>query len=396
MENISNWYIGILLGSLILTGNSVYTTTSTNTKNAAAVFPIHVVTTVLLTSLCLLSLSFAAAEHWRTKARFALHRGKLRPLQLFPQHIAIAVTRITGVLASTHILALPVVFPGDEPIVIVSLRIPCFFYACKILDLTLVRAHAPPIPRGAQKDETLYGLVNWKAHSGYMWRVFSEMRYASFDIAVDDAALRKDTPSKGRFWTYGPLVLVPLTWLFPIPELMVLTGLLMLQVSLEGLHLVMHPRCPNRLFRQPFAAGSISEFWGRRWHFGAHTFLHSLGYVPARTIFGKWFGHNVGRAAGALSAFCLSGVWHGWCGTVLTKDEYAFRQGVGLWAVFMLQGVGVLAERTLFRDEKWKRGWRQTFVTALGWVYSVETASIWLRYAEATAKNPLARRSTTM
>lgn len=381
MGKRANRYIGVLLGSLSLTAGSLYF--STTLDNAPASFLVHVIASATLYITSLISLSFAAAEQWRLRRKLEERGGRLRPFQCNPSSHATFVTRATGLIAGAYVIALPLVVPTDDPIATVSLRVPCFFYACKCWDLTVARAHKPPVPRSGE-DDVLYGLTSWRAHAGYVWRLLAEFRYASFDTAVDET--RRESLRASTGWTYGPLVILPLTYLFPIAELKILSGLLGIQLGFEALHRVLHFRCPNAVFHQPFAAQSLEEFWSFRWHHEAQPFLYSLGYLPARRLFGQLFGQNVGRTAGVLAAFSLSGIWHAWSGAVLTLDEYARSQSLGLWAVFMLQGVGLLVERIALRDEKWGRGWRRRMVAVLCWGISVESASVWLRYAEPRAK----------
>lgn len=382
MEDKSCWYIALLVGSIGVAVTSVYYT-STVVNDASTGFLVHAIAGTANYLLSLISLSFSAAEHWRAKERFRLYRGKLRPFQLFPLHNVILVTRVSGLIAGGYILLLPIISPPSNIAANAFLRASTFFYACKVLDLTLMRASQPPILRRGQ-DKVLYGLTDWKAHVAYVWKAFTETRYKSFTIAVDES--RRQSTSTPAGWTYGPLLLLPVTYLFPIAELQIMSGLLLLNLLLETQHLLLHPRCPNWLFWQPFAAVTITEFWGLRWHKGANSFLYSLGYQPGKTIFGKYFGENVGKAAGVLSAFGLSGFWHAWSGVPMLKDEHVWTGSVGLWALFMLQGIGVLIESWLFRNEQWKRGRRQDVVRMLGWTFSVETASIWLRYSLPRAK----------
>lgn len=382
MKEKSRWYLGILLGSLVLPASSVYA--SSHLDNAVASFSVHVIASIVLYATSLTSLSFAAAEDWRLKARWQKSPRGLAPYKFFPKWIAVLATRVTGVMAGVYVLVLPLALPTEDPVGRVCLRIPCFFLACKLWDLTVARAHNPPIPRGA-RDDVVYGLTSWRPHVSYVWKLLTETRYASFDIAVDESR-RETVPAMRGFWTCAPLLVLPLTYLLPIAELKVLSGLLGIQLGLEGLHTLLHPRCPNALFLHPWAARSFAEFWSVRWHQGAQPFLYSLAYSPASKVFGSYFGENAGRAAGVLAAFSLSGIWHAWCGAVLTRDEYAWNQAVGLWAVFMVQGGGFLIERSLMGSKKWRTGWRQKMVTVICWIVSVESAAIWLRYAEPRAK----------
>ncbi|KXH67652.1 acetyltransferase [Colletotrichum salicis] len=304
-------------------------------SNPTASFLVHLTTSIILYFTSLTCLSLTAIEDWRLQARLGRKRGRgLEPFRFFPKEHAIFVTRATGLAAGAYVMALPLIMPTDDVIAQVCLRIPTFFYACKCWDLTIARARKPPVPRDG-KDAVVYGLTSWRPVASYVWRLASETRYASFDIAVDESK-RKGIP-KSAAWSYGPLLVVPLTYLFPITELKVMCGLLAIQYGLEGIHFIFHPRCPNELFFQPWAAESFSSFWAIHWHHGAQPFLQHLGYVPARALFTRLFGQDVGKATGVLAAFSLSGIWHAWCGVVLTLDEYAWTQAVGLWGVFMVQ-----------------------------------------------------------
>lgn len=381
MEDKSSWYVGMLLLSIAVSATSIYA--STLVYDPSSTFCIHAIAGVITYFISLISLSFSAAEDWRTKERYRLYRGKLRPFQLFPQWISIFVTQVTGLIAGIYIFMLPIICPPENIVLNAFLRASTFFYACMVLDLTVMRASHPPTLRQSQK-EMLYGLTDWKAYVEYVWKAFTETRYKSFNIAVDETR-RQSTPAPVA-WTYGPLLLLPLAYLFPVAELQVLSGLLLLNLILEGQHTLFHPRCSNWLFWQPFAAVTVTEFWGIRWHKGANSFLHSLAYEPAKRRISKYFGKDAGRAAGVLSTFSLSGIWHAWSGMPLMKDEYAWRGFTALWALFLLQGIAILVESLLLTNEKWKRGHYRQILRALSWLYSVETASIWLRYSLPRAK----------
>lgn len=379
MKNRSNWYTGTLFGALSLTAISLYS--SALLGNGSASFTIHVITSIILYITSLTSLSFTAAESGRLKQKLRQHSGKLRPFQFFPLSTATFVTRATGLLAGAYVAALPLALPArqDHPLADVCLRVPTFFYGCKLLDLAAARAHRPPVPRAA-KDDALYGLRGPRARAAYGWRLLAETRYASFDIATDGS--RRDGLSTSAARGYGlPLVLFTVTFFFPVAELVVLSGVLCIQLGLEGLHTLLHPRCPNWLFWQPFASRGFSDFWACRWQQAARPWLYNLGYVPARSVFTRLFGKGVGRAAGVLGTFSLSGIWHAWAGAALTRDEYVWPVSIGMWGLFVLQGVGCLVERLVLRNEEWRTGWRRNLFTVICWACDVEAASIWLRYA---------------
>ncbi|POS80742.1 hypothetical protein DHEL01_v200882 [Diaporthe helianthi] len=281
----SDRYTCILVGALCLAGTSVYYTSSPKSGDDdgydhaphARRFIVHVAASAILYATSLISLSLAAEEHARLQTKLAELRPRkgtarargLRPYQLWPLEHAIWATRVTGLLAGLFTFAVPLVCPLEEPAVDLALRIPTFFYSAKLLDLAVARARTPPVPRGTEA-EPCYGLAQ------------------------------------------------------------VVAGLLGIQLGLEGLHALLHRRCPNRLFDRPFASAGLVEFWTCRWHQGAQPFLYNLGYVPARGVASRLFGAKAGRAAGVLGAFGLSGFWHAWSAWALTRAEYSWQMsGVG-------------------------------------------------------------------
>lgn len=384
----SDRYICILVGALCLTGTSAFYTRGLGDDRLHAAFPIHVLSSATLYAASLVSLSFAAEEDARLKAKIAnarQHKGgraSLRPYQYWALELATLSTRVTGLLGGAYTIALPLLSSFEDPMADVALRIPTFFYGFKLLDLTVARARSPPVPVEG------YGLTGWRAHVKYAWRLLTETRYASFNIAVDESARKTASAQKaGAIWTLAPWLALPLAYLFPAAaaEAQVIGGLLGIQLGLEGLHCIFHPRCPNWLFCQPFTSTGLLEFWTCRWHQGAQPFLYNLGYVPARAVAALFFGpaSHAARAAGVLGAFSLSGVWHGWSGAPLVKPEYAWRVGTGLWFLFILQGLGCIAEKKLRASgrDRWRTGWQGRLFTAICWACSVESASVWLRYA---------------
>lgn len=379
----------------------------------------HAAAASLLYLTALTCLSLAAAEHWhitrgQTKKENKdkrQHDHLIHPwLPLRPSWSLAA--RATGLVAGAYVLVLPLLAPPADPVLHGLLRVATFFAACKAWDLTLARADRPPVPLGA-RDAVRYGLVGWRAHARYVWLVLSEMRYASFEpmtlrqpkpkptpgptpapsssSSSETAAVASNKPtppppppsSSSRASTFALVLAIPLALAWPAAEVQAVAGLCTIAAGLEACHALLHVGCRRPLFHRPLAATSPAAFWARHWHQAAQSFLLSLGYAPARRACGRAFGSDaVGRAAGVLGAFALSGLWHAWASFVFTAPGPAsWRQAVGMWAIFVLQGALVLFERGVLRDDKWRRGWRQKLVVAAFWAVSIESISVWIRYA---------------
>lgn len=108
----------------------------------------------------------------------------------------------------------------------------------------------------------------------------------------------------------------------------------------------------------PWAAVSLRDFWGRRWHqLFRHMFVR-FGARPAHAL--------LGRPAGVLGVFALSAVMHDVCIWGMGRGT-AFRQIGGF---FLLSGVGVLAEQAFERITARKvqgfAGWCWTMLFLLG------------------------------
>ena len=87
------------------------------------------------------------------------------------------------------------------------------------------------------------------------------------------------------------------------------------------------------IMRQPARSASLAEFWGARWNVGFHRLAHDLAFRPLR--------RRLGVAGATLATFAASGLVHD---LVISLPAGA---GYGLpTAYFLVQGLGVLAERT--------------------------------------------------
>lgn len=411
----TNRYLLILLANFAFAGAS--RVLSSLIANPIASLLIELATGVVLYFDALLCLSYAATERRDLDEKLKRHgsnvkisvdrngreivTGFLPPFQFFPNAIIVGLTRLTGLIAGVYLGCLPFIAAWlglDGPYVQVVLRVVGFFYACKVLDLCVARAGTPPSLR-SEREEEEWDLEGWMNKRKYIWLLATEMRYASFDAthAVDESKRTKTTASHPSpstspstntlLWTYTPLLFLPATYIYPIAELKILSVVTLIQTGLETVHTILHPSCPNPLFQQPFAAKDIAEFWNIRWHQAARPFIYSLGYKPLYVLVSRVAGKDVGRVAGVLGAFGLSGMWHGWCAAALVKREDAVWVGMGLWAVFVVQGVGCVVEGAWGRREG-RGGSLRWIRTGVVWVVCLEALAVWMRRAEKVANIP--------
>jgi len=87
------------------------------------------------------------------------------------------------------------------------------------------------------------------------------------------------------------------------------------------------------IMRSPILSTSLSDFWGRRWNLGFRQLTHGLVFQPVRRRFGS--------ASALLASFLVSGVIHDFVISFPTRGGYGLPTGY-----FVLQGIGVLAERS--------------------------------------------------
>lgn len=102
------------------------------------------------------------------------------------------------------------------------------------------------------------------------------------------------------------------------------------------------------LMQSPAMATSLADFWGNRWNTAFNKLVHDLAFRP--------LAHRVGIAWATMSVFAISGIIHE------LAISFPARGGYGLpLGYFLLQGIGVLIERSRFGqafglDDGW-RGW---------------------------------------
>ena len=288
----------------------------------------------------MLSVLICISLHVATLALLALRHEQLLSAQgLQPRTMSrIHATSIKaiGILACGSALVLPYQFTHIDELSQCGLRVVCFFYGLKALELALCRSETPP----------RLILAGTASIAKYMWLLLAEMRYHSFDIAVEQKA-RPPNPEQTSPITGSVVAAIcvgVVNYMLPLAELKCLFLLLLLQVAFEGLHAAVHPSCNHPLFYRPFSASSMGTFWSTHWHACAGLFLYSLGYEPGRWLAGRWLG--------VLNTFNLSGLWHGWAAASLVDDSHGVVLGGQVWGLFMLFGVVCLAERVVWGDKQ--------------------------------------------
>jgi hypothetical protein len=103
----------------------------------------------------------------------------------------------------------------------------------------------------------------------------------------------------------------------------------------------------------PLRSTSLSEFWGSRWNLGFRQLSHDLVFRPLQR---RW-----GAGAAGFLVFAMSGLIHDFV------ISFPARGGYGLPTIyFMLQGLGVMVERSAFGKRlglrKGLRGWLFTAI----------------------------------
>ncbi len=114
------------------------------------------------------------------------------------------------------------------------------------------------------------------------------------------------------------------------------------------------------LMKNPVAAVSLGEFWGRRWNAAFNEIVELLIFRP--------LGRSRGIAIASMAAFFASGLIHDFVISVPARGGYGLPT-----FYFLLQGFGVWFERSAFgkrlRLRRGCRGWLFTFAVTAGPAY---------------------------
>ncbi|KAI4294073.1 hypothetical protein K525DRAFT_274636 [Schizophyllum commune Loenen D] len=139
-------------------------------------------------------------------------------------------------------------------------------------------------------------------------------------------------------------------------------------------------QAPSRwppVFDRPWAATSVSAYWGAHWHQVLRDVFVSVGSRPLTHVLVKLCGPKWGKSLGLVGAYVVSGLLH---------DAGLWGQGRGhdplrvVGFFVMSGGVGMLVEVTIYRLTGKKvegpLGWIWTMVWLVGWGHLVTEA--WL------------------
>jgi len=111
------------------------------------------------------------------------------------------------------------------------------------------------------------------------------------------------------------------------------------------------------IMREPLRATSLADFWGRRWNAAFHFLANDFAFRPL------W--RKCGAPLATLLVFALSGLIHDLIISLSARGGYGLPT-----AYFLIQGFGVIVERTTFAKRMglghgW-RGWLFTAICTIG------------------------------
>ena len=114
------------------------------------------------------------------------------------------------------------------------------------------------------------------------------------------------------------------------------------------------------IMQRPLTSRSLGELWGKRWNLGFRKLTHTWVFQPMQK--------RLGAVAATVAAFLVSGLLHDLVISVPARVGYGLPT-----AYFLVQGVGVIAERSetgrRFGLGQGARGWLWTALVALGPLY---------------------------
>lgn len=253
-----------------------------------------------------------------------------------------AVTRASGIILAS--LPLIIIFLRSRflPWVFMWLLAVSIFAACKAQSWLAARE--------------LSQWADWKRSAAYLflWPGMNAGEFLDATISVPRPDEREWAAATAKTLSGAALIWIGVRFApQPLPAVWVgMVGLILL-LHFGAFHLVSLAWrsagvCARPIMRHPLRSQSLGEFWGKRWNLGFRRLSHDWVFKPLQ----KYCGLGVAT----VGAFLASGLIHD------LVISFPARAGYGLpTAYFLLQGFGVLVERSTFGSRaglgRGVRGW---------------------------------------
>ncbi|PRP73944.1 hypothetical protein PROFUN_08137 [Planoprotostelium fungivorum] len=216
------------------------------------------------------------------------------------------------------------VFPPLSPHIHVATNLIFSYVALKVLDLLIFRQTPPKFL--VNKEYKTVSELSPSQKKDYLWSIFFEMRYESFDICTV-IRTKEPPPKKVRSIATAAIVLF-INYFIQRPELDLLWVGHIVQTILQAGHELLSTPTTAPLFNGYIIEfTSVSELWTTQWHQLLTSPFQSIAYRPVAPY--------LGRAGAVVSVFNLSGIWHGFW----TYPVMGLRAAIIFWG-FMV-GLGV-------------------------------------------------------
>lgn len=148
------------------------------------------------------------------------------------------------------------------------------------------------------------------------------------------AAIGKTLAGAGLFWIAARSIAsshpLAMGWLAMIGIVLILHFGIFQLIALGWQSVGIHA---EPIMQHPLESQSLSEFWGKRWNLGFRKLTHGLVFLPLQK--------RLGIVPATLGAFLASGLIHDLVISVPARAGYGLPT-----AYFLVQGLGVLAERS--------------------------------------------------
>jgi Membrane bound O-acyl transferase family len=262
-----------------------------------------------------------------------------------------AFTFLSTAVSVTAFATCPYIASTQCPQADVILRLACGTAIMKSLDIYF-RRHVPPV------------LKFPASKSAYAWYLLSELRYESFDIST--ARIPRPDASATKEYLAHLAIFVFLQCLPQTSIVKAFGVLLAIWLIWNFMNHILKYRDSSPLFGSIYHAENISAFWTETWHNAYTSPVRTLGYRPARKLFGP--------AAGVLGGFAVMAIFHTWSFVPYVPPEGLFRMG----CFFLANGLGCIVDFYLWRK-------RSTWVrTVVSWVYEI----FWAQFTAAKCDIP--------